>query len=64
MAAQLARCYGYEAEDVLRAAANRFRRRFAALEERARAEGRMLEHYTPAELLALWRATEDGVASP
>jgi tetrapyrrole methylase family protein/MazG family protein len=64
MAAQLARWYGYEAEDVLRAAAHRFRRRFAAMEARARAEGRNLEHYTRAELLALWAASKNAPTSP
>ncbi|GIW08594.1 MAG: MazG family protein [Dehalococcoidia bacterium] len=58
MTAQLARWEGFEAEDVLRAAADRFRRRFAAMEARAREEGRMLEQYTLDELLALWRATK------
>ncbi|MDW8253788.1 MAG: nucleoside triphosphate pyrophosphohydrolase [Chloroflexota bacterium] len=58
MTAQLARWYGYDAEEVLRSAADRFRRRFAAMEELARQEGRMLEEYAPDELRALWRAAK------
>jgi tetrapyrrole methylase family protein/MazG family protein len=61
-AALLAHWSGIDAEEALRAAADRFRRRFAALEQRARDAGRTVEQYAPAELLALWTATE-GVSS-
>lgn len=58
MAAQLARWDGFEAEDVLRAAAERFRRRFTAMEAEVNAGGRMLEDCTPDELRTLWQATK------
>lgn len=62
--ALLAHGFGIDAEEALRSAADRFRRRFAALEQRARADGRMLEQYSPAELLALWTATEEVEVPP
>lgn len=45
-----------DGEQALREACAAFRDRFGRLEARARAEGRSLNEYTPAEQLALWRA--------
>ena len=55
--AALAREQGLEAEGALRAATLRFRERMRRVEERARAEGRDLAAYAPAELRELWEAS-------
>jgi len=58
----VARRLGIEPEDALRAANARFRRRFAAMETRARQDGRALETLTPAEWLVLWSTAKGDTA--
>jgi tetrapyrrole methylase family protein / MazG family protein len=60
--AVVARRLGIEPEDALRAANTRFRRRFAAMEARARADHRALDALTPADWLALWAAAKADAA--
>jgi tetrapyrrole methylase family protein / MazG family protein len=55
-AAGLPRALGVDGEQALRDAALRFRARFARMEALIRARGRAIEHLTPAERLAMWRA--------
>ncbi|MCL6646949.1 MAG: nucleoside triphosphate pyrophosphohydrolase [Chloroflexi bacterium] len=55
--AQLANQLGFAAEDALRAAASRFRQRFAALEERARTSGRSLDQCSAVEISRWWQET-------
>ena len=50
----LAREKGFDAETALREANERFTKRVAALEARARTAGRALESYAPAELRRMW----------
>jgi len=50
----LAREKGFDAETALRESNERFSRRVAALEARARKTGRALESYAPAELRRMW----------
>ncbi|HKS71339.1 MAG TPA: hypothetical protein VJQ45_13025, partial [Ktedonobacterales bacterium] len=50
----LARHLKLNPEDALRAANRRFRRRFEAMEERAREEGRALDTLSLDDWLALW----------
>jgi tetrapyrrole methylase family protein / MazG family protein len=52
--ARLADMIGVQPEDALQRANRRFRRRFAAMEDRARREGRALDTLSPDEWLALW----------
>ena len=52
--ARLADMLGVQPEDALQRANRRFRRRFAAMEDRARSEGRALDSLSPDEWLALW----------
>ena len=52
--ARLADLLGVQPEDALQRANRRFRRRFAAMEDRAHGEGRALDTLTPDEWLALW----------
>jgi tetrapyrrole methylase family protein/MazG family protein len=52
--ARLADHLGLQPEDALHAANRRFTRRFTAMEERARREGRALESLSPEEWLAWW----------
>lgn len=54
----LARLAGVEAEVAAKGANGKFRRRFQAMEARARAEGRGLEGLTLDELEALWEAVK------
>ncbi|HEV2238140.1 MAG TPA: nucleoside triphosphate pyrophosphohydrolase, partial [Ktedonobacterales bacterium] len=61
--AVVARRLGIEPEDALDAANSRFRQRFAAMEARARADGRALDTLTPADWLALWAAAKAEAAS-
>src|SRR5579871_1707789 len=51
----LARRLQVNAEEALRAANKKFERRFAAMEARARAQGRAFESLSREELIALWR---------
>ncbi len=53
-AVSLARLSGCDAESALKAANAKFRRRFRALEERLRAQGRAPEDAAPGELDRLW----------
>jgi tetrapyrrole methylase family protein / MazG family protein len=55
MVARLARELHIDAEQALRAADRKFRRRFQAMERLIREEGRPAEAYTPQEWIALWR---------
>jgi ATP diphosphatase len=50
----LARRLGVDAETALRMAGAKFRRRFAAMEQRAESQQRRLNQLTIEELLALW----------
>lgn len=50
----LAREKGFDAESALREANERFVRRVAAIEARARAEGRPLESYAPDQMRRMW----------
>jgi tetrapyrrole methylase family protein/MazG family protein len=61
--AVVARRLGIEPEDALRAANARFRRRFAAMEARARSDSRALDTLTPADWLALWASAKADTAS-
>jgi MazG family protein len=54
-AVNLSRWLGHEPEEVLNENVGKFMRRFRALEELLRAEGRELEGCTPAELEAVWQ---------
>ncbi|MBI3972015.1 MAG: nucleoside triphosphate pyrophosphohydrolase, partial [Chloroflexi bacterium] len=56
--ARLASWLGVDAEDALRAANQKFRTRFAAMETTARAEGKALEQYDAAGLDRLWNAAK------
>jgi tetrapyrrole methylase family protein/MazG family protein len=58
--ARLADHLGLRPEDALHAANTRFKRRFAAMEERARREGRGLEALSLDEWLALWDEAKAG----
>ena len=58
-AAAAARALDVDAELALRAAADRYRARFARMEARARASGRSLADYTPDELASLWREARE-----
>jgi tetrapyrrole methylase family protein/MazG family protein len=51
----LARRLHVDAEETLRAANKKFERRFAAMEERVRQQGRAFESLAREELIALWR---------
>jgi tetrapyrrole methylase family protein/MazG family protein len=51
----LARRLHVDAEETLRAANKKFERRFMAMEERARQQGRAFESLSRDELIALWR---------
>jgi ATP diphosphatase len=51
---------GIDPEEALRAANRKFERRFAAMEARARAEGRPLQSLTPAAWDALWTGAKRG----
>ena len=53
----IAREKGFDAESALREANERFTKRVAAVEERARKEGRGLESYAPAEMRRMWEET-------
>ena len=50
----LAREKGFDAETALREANERFSRRVAKIEARAREEGRALESYSPADMRRMW----------
>ncbi|MEK7860998.1 MAG: MazG family protein [Chloroflexota bacterium] len=52
-----ARAHGIDAETALRETNERFAARVRRMEERARAEGRELETYSPDETRQLWEAT-------
>ena len=52
-----AREQGFDAESALREANARFAARVSRVEARARADGRPLESYAPAEMRALWEGT-------
>ena len=56
----LARWVGMDAESALREANARFRRRFAKIEEAARAQGRPLAELSLAEMDALWEEAKGG----
>jgi MazG family protein len=56
--ANLARKLGIEPESALRKANDKFQRRFEAMEQRARADGRPLSELTLEEMEALWAATK------
>jgi tetrapyrrole methylase family protein/MazG family protein len=56
-----AREKGFDAETALREANERFVRRVARVEERARREGKALESYAPAEMRRLW---DESVVAP
>jgi len=58
----LARLLGVSAEEVLRAANNRFEARFRALEQRAAEQGRSLEEMTLAEMDELWEQVKSSEA--
>ena len=58
----LARHLKLNPEDALRAANRRFRRRFEAMEARAREEGRALDTLTLDDWLALWGQAKDATA--
>jgi len=53
----LAREKGFDAEGALREANERFVRRVASVEERARKEGKALESYAPEEMRRIWDAS-------
>lgn len=53
--ANLARWFGVEPESALREANARFRRRFAYIEQAARAQGRSVSDLTQGEMEALWQ---------
>jgi tetrapyrrole methylase family protein/MazG family protein len=57
-----ARRLNLSAEDALRGANTRFRRRFEAMEHRAHAEGRALASLSTADWLALWRDAKTATA--
>lgn len=54
----LARFAKVNAEDALRVAVSRFRRRFSAMEEAVQGTGRTLRELTPGEMDALWDAAK------
>ncbi len=54
----LARWYGVRPEDALREANARFKRRFQAVERRAKAQGRPLQEMSLEEMDALWEAVK------
>ena len=58
----LARRLQVDAEETLRAANKKFERRFAAMEERVRAQGRAFESLSREELVALWREVKQAEA--
>jgi tetrapyrrole methylase family protein/MazG family protein len=53
-----AREKGFDAETALREANERFVRRVARVEERARAEGKALESYAPEEMRRIWEESQ------
>ncbi len=53
----VAREQGFDAESALREANERFTAQVARIEERARAEGRALESYSPDEMRRVWEET-------
>ncbi len=55
-----AREKGFDAETSLREANERFVRRVARIEERARTEGKALESYAPAEMRRMWDESHTG----
>lgn len=59
----LARWMGIEAEDALKSAAARFRKRFGWMEAESRAQGRALENFALDELLDLWQRSKPVVAA-
>jgi tetrapyrrole methylase family protein/MazG family protein len=61
--ANYARYSGIDAEEALRLAAGKFRGRFEAVEELARADGRSLSGMGIDELLTLWARAKDRAAS-
>ena len=58
---RLADMLGVQPEDALQRANRRFRRRFAAMEDRARREGRALDSLAPDEWLARWAGAKQDV---
>ena len=62
--ANLARHLDLDAESALRAATEKFSRRFRAVEARAKAEGKSLPAMTLAEMDALWDAVKSEEAKP
>jgi uncharacterized protein YabN with tetrapyrrole methylase and pyrophosphatase domain len=60
----LARRLQLDAEGTLRAANQKFRRRFEAMEARARAQGRAFDTLSREELIALWHMVKQGEAHP
>ncbi len=57
----VAREKGFDAESALREANERFVRRVASVEERARKEGKALESYAPEEMRRIW---DDSIIAP
>jgi tetrapyrrole methylase family protein/MazG family protein len=62
MTARLARQLHIDAEEALRAANRKFKRRFQAMEHLIREEGRPSESFTPPEWSALWRKVKTEVS--
>ncbi|MBI2376395.1 MAG: nucleoside triphosphate pyrophosphohydrolase [Deltaproteobacteria bacterium] len=60
----VARFLGVSAEDALRGSADRFDRRFRALEARVRASGRAIDELTLEELDAIWNQVKAGALAP
>lgn len=60
----VARAWQVDAEDALRAATDKFIRRFRRMEERADAEGVDLAHMTPEQLDVRWKAAKAAESPP
>jgi tetrapyrrole methylase family protein/MazG family protein len=54
----LARWYEVDAESALREASNRFRERFASIEQSARDRGQSIADFSLEEMEALWQAAK------
>jgi tetrapyrrole methylase family protein/MazG family protein len=56
----LARWHGVDAESALRESSTRFRRRFAAIEESAREQGKSIADFSLEEMETLWQSAKKG----
>jgi tetrapyrrole methylase family protein/MazG family protein len=62
IAAKIARWYSIDAEEALRLANRKFRRRFQAMEAQAREQGRELQSYSKPEWSELWQKAKAATA--